>query len=504
MLKLIFFICIIIQCLISSSLVFCNHNNTSHPESNQIENLNNDINLDSTNNNDPDGNDLKQTEDYIDPHSFYYDRHKKQIIKDTKIFSRKQDTKSNQVELLKESNENCEAVKVYYKRLIMKLLLIAKLKMDDDDDDTVKGQLFVKGTRAQIETLRKVETDNYSMKEIDVILSKILLEPSFFDNVSDMFDLYWVNQSALKFITDYYAYVIIIACSILGIVILFRNMPYFSPLFIIIIAIITFSFFQTWWHLITEAEIKLAASQMKYIDMPRSCQPSKMSIWEKIHSYLIEDKECEKYYEARMINPKVQVTPAMAFSHMVTTVLTHPIPIIGTTMSQFINNVTDHLPVFIKYVVQIFLFILLPVFLLIAIFIYRGGSIRFGLPFNSSLLSFEQTSLPPNNAQKRQTIELIREIFAEVPPNILLKNTKSVDAVLSSDTFEEQKNNSPTNNAVEESSKLRLIEFVKELNHASGDSNKNNLFSEETEGKSEKCLKEPKIDTEKYIGGGDA
>ncbi|XP_046818674.1 chloride channel CLIC-like protein 1 isoform X2 [Vespa crabro] len=448
----------------------------------------------------------KQTEDYIDPHSFYYDRRKKQIIKDTKIFSREQNTKSNQVELLKESNENCEAVKIYYKRLIMKLLLISKLKNDDDnddDDDTLKGQLFVKGTRAQIETLRKIETDNYSLKEIDIILSKILLEPSFYNNVSDMFDLYWISQSALKFIRNYYAYTIMVACSILGIVILFKHMPYFSPLFIIIVVIITVSFFQTWWQLITEAEIKLAASQMKYIEMPISCRPSKMNLWEKINSYLFNAIDCEKYYEARMSNPMLQVTPAMAFSHMVTTFLTHPISIIGTTMSQFISNATDHLPIFIKYMVQVLLYILLPVFLLVAIFICRGGSVRFGLPFISSLLSFEQTSLPPNSAQKRQTIELIREIFAEVPPNILLKNTESVKAVLSSDTFEEQKNNSPTDNAVEESSKLRSIEFVKKLDHASGDSNKNNLFSEETEEESEKCLKEPKIDTEKYIGGGD-
>ncbi|XP_047352872.1 chloride channel CLIC-like protein 1 isoform X2 [Vespa velutina] len=418
MLKLIFFICIIIQCLISSSLVFCNYN-ISHPESNGIENLNNDINLDSTNNNDIDGNDMKQTEDYIDPHSFYYDRHQKQIIKDTKIFSRNQDTKSDQVKLLKESNENCETVKVYYKRLIMKLLLIANLKMNDNDD-TVKGQLFVKGTRAQIETLRKVETNNYSMKEIDVILSKILLESLSFDNASDMFDLYWISQSALKFTMDYYAYAIIIACSILTIVILLKNIPYFSPFLIIIIMIITISFFQTWWQLIKEAEIELASTQMKYIEMPIACQPSKMSFWEKIYSHFTDGKECEKYYEARLGNPILQVTPAKAFSHMVTTTLTHPIPIIGTTMSQFINNVTDHFPFYIKYVVQISLYVLLPIYLLVAIFIYRGGSIRFGLPFNCSLLSLEQTPLPPNNAEKRQTIELIREYFRFLPKCLLI------------------------------------------------------------------------------------
>ncbi|XP_043671220.1 uncharacterized protein LOC122630612 [Vespula pensylvanica] len=499
MLKSFIFICIIIQCLISSSLVFCNNDDTSHSERDKIEQLSNDMNSDSTNYNDFDENiyDVKQTEDFIDPHSLYYDRFNKKVIEDVKSNSKEY----NQVELLKGNNEDYETLKVYYKRLIMMLLLNANLKMNDD---FVEGQLFIKGTVMQIETLKKVETGNYSIKEIDVILSKILLEPSFFSNISNVVDLYWIVQSAFELI-NYYAYVIIIVCSVLAIVILLRKLSLFWTLFSIIIMVIIVSFYMTWWHLVTEAEIKLAAAQVKYIEMPVACHPYKMSMWDKMKAYFFDDKECEKYYEARMINPKLQVTPALVISHLVFTVATYPIPIIGEVISKFTSSVTAHLPSFLRYPVQVCFSLLLPLLFLGVIFIYKGGSVSFGLPlFNFSLMSSRQTSLPLDNAQKRQTIELIREIFAEVPVNNLLKNTETINLALPSNIFEKQENNSPTNNAIEESYKLISNKSEKELDHAGGDSDKNNLFSKENKEESGECVKKFKIDSEKYIGGGDA
>lgn len=76
--------------------------------------------------------------------------------------------------------------------------------------------------------------------------------------------------------------------------------------------------------------------------------------------------------------------------------------------------------------------------------------------------------------------------------------------MLSSNTFEKQKNNTPTNIANEKSYKSISNKSEKELDHASGDSDKNNLFSKENEEKSEECVQKFKIDSEKYIGGGDA
>lgn len=91
-----------------------------------------------------------------------------------------------------------------------------------------------------------------------------------------------------------------------------------------------------------------------------------------------------------------------------------------------------------------------------------------------------------------------------MPPNVLLQNTQSVKAVLSSNTSEKQENNSSTNNAIKESYKLIDIKSEKELDYASGDSDKNNLFSKETQEEIGECVERLKIDTEKYIGGGDA
>lgn len=76
--------------------------------------------------------------------------------------------------------------------------------------------------------------------------------------------------------------------------------------------------------------------------------------------------------------------------------------------------------------------------------------------------------------------------------------------MLPSNIFEKQENNSPTNNAIEESYKLISNESEKELDHAGGDSDKNNLFSKENKEKCGECVKRFKIDSEKYIGGGDA
>lgn len=76
--------------------------------------------------------------------------------------------------------------------------------------------------------------------------------------------------------------------------------------------------------------------------------------------------------------------------------------------------------------------------------------------------------------------------------------------MLPSDTFENQENNSSKNNAVKECYKLIYIKSDKELDHASGDSDKNNLFSKETREEIGECVERLKIDTEKYIGGGDA
>ncbi|KAK2584482.1 hypothetical protein KPH14_006857 [Odynerus spinipes] len=494
MLKLSVIICLVAQFLIKYPSVLC-------IESDDTLYFNRDestgINLDSTNHE----YDSEQIENFIDPHSLYYDRLSKRVIEDVEPLPINHGKRPKQESsILKESSKECDTLKLYYKRLILMLLSNANLKVEDD---LIEGQLFIKGTSSQIRALRRIETGNYSLKEIDSILSEIILQSSYYNYFFHVPNSSEVVQSLSNFL-DYYVEVVIIASSVLAIVMLSRIMSVYRALFIILITLVTVSFYMTWWHLVKEAEIKLAAAQVKYIEMPAACQPHNMNMWDRIKSIFFDDKECVKYLEARMANPKLQVTPALVLSHLFATVTMHPVAHIGEAISKFVNNATAHL-YWLQAPVQILLYLCLPAFLMILVFSLRGGSFNLGLGplFRFSFSTHRQTSLP--DAHKRQTIELIREVLAEVPGNILpsiIQNNESVPLSITNDKQEDKK--STDNSCENESTKLISTELQKELNRASGDSVENNLLSEKSKEESERYVDSVKNNAEKHIGSGDA
>ena len=114
-----------------------------------------------------------------------------------------------------------------------------------------------------------------------------------------------------------------------------------------------------------------------YAQMPIECQPEKMGIIQNILSKISFGKsfvskfnfrlfvdfsyttllfaggsteECEKYYEARIMDPVVQVTPAHALSHLCTNFILHPVSLAGHTVGSFVENATGNLAkhIFIK------------------------------------------------------------------------------------------------------------------------------------------------------------
>lgn len=116
-----------------------------------------------------------------------------------------------------------------------------------------------------------------------------------------------------------------------------------------------------------EAEVKSIAAQMKFSEIPISCQPNKMNLWNKFVSFFgkyyhiiffyceinkyyrikysfffLDNDDCEKYYETKMTNPKLKITPALALSHFLSTIILHPISNLGSTISIFINNATGN------------------------------------------------------------------------------------------------------------------------------------------------------------------
>ncbi|KAI4479969.1 hypothetical protein M0804_010708 [Polistes exclamans] len=510
MLKSIIFICIIIQCLINCSLVLCNEDNITYSE----RNINNDSESGSKKNDefnesmdqDTHDDDLNQVEDFIDPHSFFYDRNIKKVIIEDTVISPSIDTRlsmsdkiSNQEEVLKKSIEECQRLKIYYMRLIKMLLINSNLKMGMDD--LVEGHLLIKGTKMQIEKLRNVEIEDYSLKEIDLILSEILLEPSLADVVLDTINFNWSIQSVFNFVNSY-TDVIIVASGTLFTIILCRTMPYHRMIFFTLVIGFSVSYTMTYLKLLKDAEFKFVATQVKYTEMPAICRPHEMSALERISSHFFGgNNDCEKYYEARMSNPNLEVTPALVLSELFTTVILKPVPKVGQVMSEFISGLTSDLPWVSGLVMKPLLVILLPILMVIGIIFLRVKSFEFGF-FRGLSCSFSAPStnaLPQDDVQKRQTIELIREVFAELPANIPRRITTNNDLPNASQVKE---NDSPADNATEKPCKLMPDKSLNELNSAGGDTDLNNLLSKESEKKTCKCEKSFEINKE--IGGGDA
>lgn len=50
--------------------------------------------------------------------------------------------------------------------------------------------------------------------------------------------------------------------------------------------------------------------------------------------------DCEKYYETIMTNPRLQVTPALALTHFLSTAIFQPVSYFGLVISEFVDNAT--------------------------------------------------------------------------------------------------------------------------------------------------------------------
>lgn len=51
--------------------------------------------------------------------------------------------------------------------------------------------------------------------------------------------------------------------------------------------------------------------------------------------------DCEKYYETIMMNPRLQVTPAFALTHFLSTSIFQPLSYLGLVISEFVDNATS-------------------------------------------------------------------------------------------------------------------------------------------------------------------
>lgn len=484
-------VCIIVQIVINHLLIFC---------SADVNNVRDVVITDSSNDNNFDEriyeDDQEEIENLVDPHSLYYDKIYKKVIKNVKVNRPELDVliPSREASVLKNNGNNCNMLKVYYKRLILMLLKNANLK---DENGVLNGQLFITATSEQIETLKKLDIEDSSIKDIDSILSQIILKSSYYNLLFDMPNLFEVTQSLAKFFNDNVELIICISC-VLFMVILSSNMTLFRAIFVIFLALFAISYYITWCQLLKEAEIKLAVSHVRHMEMPPQCQPHNMHLWDRIKSYFSNADECKIYFESRMNNPKLQVTPVLVLSHLVTTVIMHPFGQFGEAISKFINNSTAHLN-WLKLPVQILMYLFLPCFFVIIVFYLRGGSFNFGLGlFRFSFCTERPTAI----SDTRRTIELIREVFAEIPlnniPSIAATN-KSVPLSINDNTKEQDEDKVSADDSVEK----KFIESIpndsqKKSDPASGDFVQQKLVPDENKKPGSTVI------LEEHFGGGDA
>ncbi|XP_033335233.2 uncharacterized protein LOC117225657 isoform X1 [Megalopta genalis] len=390
----------------------------------------------------------RDLDDMIDPHSFSYNKHSKSMNDEMGISGRSKDyTREHD-----EDKKDCNCVKpvdnsenqaaIFYKRLINMMLLNMNIKQESDV--LLVGTLEIIMTPTQMEILKNFHTQPASLREVDEILSMTIIKPSDnlyrLDSVADFlgeqferfgmafqtvlehigmaFWSVWKHPDVLPFLS---------VLLLIGLTLRMIRYGHGISMFILIQIIFVVSFLMTWWNLIQEAEIKAMAEQMKFSNIPISCQPDKMTIWDKFVSFLSANDDCEKYHQAMMSNPKLKVTPAHALSHLFSTVTLQPIIHMGTAVSGFITNATDDLPWLYGWLVKCLLFLCVGIVIIMLPIFLSGGFVDFGMgPLFKFAISFHKKQGQGNPLEydsKREPVKIYLQTSSQVhganAPNIM-------------------------------------------------------------------------------------
>lgn len=436
----------------------------------------------------------------IDPHSFFYDRQTKSMIKGPEVQSTVDESTNDihtSIKPLKKLVNHSSHEGVFYKRLIN--LLLSNINIQVKDEVSIIGILEIEITHSQMEILQNFHTRKTSLREVDEILSNIIKKPriNYLSGVMYVYDVILQKFDIILTVIQQYPDGAMIVFAVLMISLTFKLLSRRQgfPIFLSIQFIFILSFFMTWWQLIQEAEVKFAAEQMKFTDLPVSCQPNKMNMWDKFVSLVSTNEDCEKYYQAKMSNPKLKITPAFALSHFITTVVLHPITHVGTVVSGFINNATGELSFVYAWLVKCILFVCVGITIIVIPFCLSGASIDFGLgPLLRFGISHKKSEKGNSlkNVEKRDPVQII----LQVPEGIKLPQIKD-----KSDT-EQLKVVKMIQNDYEESDREDSFEELDE-DLSCGDTVKNTQRSEKDNKKSKtrKELNATKI--EKDDGRGD-
>ncbi|XP_011880489.1 PREDICTED: uncharacterized protein LOC105568987 isoform X2 [Vollenhovia emeryi] len=353
-----------------------------------------------------------------DLHSFFY------MAPEDDLPSPVPETRKNEQSLTmaqpcRELDERSTQEGIFYKRLVT--ILLANLAIQRIDDRLI-GTLNIEAPTSQFEYLQNfVNQGQGSIREVDRILDSAIKQSEYsachyMTEVSRYFNLFVSKASeyftyCLLFLKEH-GEITVISFTVIAIFMILRRKRCSRGLLIFLMfdVIFAISFFITWWRLIQEAEIKLMAKQAQFAEMPIACQPHKMNLWNKMITTVFENlfttnNDCERYYETIMMNPRLQVTPAQALTHLFSSVVFQPFSYFGLVISEFIDNATSKLNFLCKFPIVIVLFLTFCVCMILIPFSWIGGSINFGIgPFFKFGMRGRQ-----NLNEKKERIERIRE-----------------------------------------------------------------------------------------------
>jgi hypothetical protein len=90
-------------------------------------------------------------------------------------------------------------------------------------------------------------------------------------------------------------------------------------------------------------EIKHYATLKENPEVPLKCRPPSDVTWFEAFMRWFYLDQCQKYYEALMLDPALKVTPTVVLSEMVTDFILYPSGKLGSAIADFSKNIIGKL-----------------------------------------------------------------------------------------------------------------------------------------------------------------
>ncbi|PSN39622.1 hypothetical protein C0J52_13801 [Blattella germanica] len=311
---------------------------------------------------------------------------------------------------------------LYMRRFVNILLRTSKLKTDglpEDLDTTVRISVNLD----QLGILQKFSkgSGRVSLQELDAVLSSVLLEPR--KNVFSSENFSWTPVADLLRNKEM---LLLLTLGLMPLVLfrLLKGHSFKKILMMFLLATFFLSYGVTYYRLYKKEEIRQFAAMKVNPDVPKECRSHAELTWRDklfmLVSFSSRQNECQKYYEAVMMDPFVMITPTIVLSEMLSGFVLHPSGNLGHAIASFSSAILGNLPFGINYIVLLASFFMV-IFLIIAL---CGGVIR--LPFFLGSIEMGGRKQPHIETNKRNSSEdaqpAVQDDLSRLVSAIELKN----------------------------------------------------------------------------------